>query len=83
MRVEFYTKPGCSLCDDGAAIVADACHRLSIEWSETSIYASELLFQRYRYKVPVLCVEGREVATLRFDPGEVEAALRAALDTVA
>lgn len=82
MRVEFYTKPNCSLCEEGHAIVAEACRRLSIEWSQTSIYSSVLLFQQYRYKVPVLCVEGREVATLRFGPREVEAALRAALDTV-
>jgi Glutaredoxin-like domain (DUF836) len=83
MRIELYTKPECPLCEDGAAIVAETCRRLSIEWSETSIYSTDVLFQQYRYKVPVLCVEGREVATLRFDPRNVEAALRAALDTVA
>lgn len=82
MRVELYTKPECPLCDEGAAIVARACERLSIEWSQTSIYSTEDLFQRYRYQVPVLCIDGREVATLRFEAAQVEGVLRAALDTV-
>ena len=78
MQVQLYTKPECPLCDEGKSIVAEACRRLSIEWSETSIYSSDDLFQRYRYLVPVLCVNGREVATLRFDPHEVEGLLRGA-----
>jgi glutaredoxin len=82
MHVELYTKPECPLCELGAALVADVCRRLSIEWSETSIYASEVLFERYRYQVPVLCVNGREVATLRFDAAHIEGQLRTALDTV-
>jgi hypothetical protein len=82
MKVELYTKPDCPLCETGEDIVREACGRLSIEWSKTSIYSSEVLFQRYRYLVPVLCVDGREVATLRFDPAQVEGQLRAALATV-
>lgn len=82
MRVELYTKPECSLCDEGKAVVVRVCERLSVEWSEASIYASEEVFSRYRYQVPVLCVDGREVATLRFDAAHVESVLRAALDTV-
>jgi hypothetical protein len=80
MLVELYTKPDCPLCEAGAAVVGEACRRLSIEWSETSIYSSELLFQQYRYLVPVLCVNGRAVATLQLSRAEVEGQLRGALE---
>ena len=82
MKVELYTKPDCPLCETGEDIVREACGRLLIEWSKTSIYSSEVLFEQYRYQVPVLCVDGREVATLRFDLKQVEGLLRAVLDTV-
>jgi hypothetical protein len=78
MRVELYTKPDCPLCEAGQLLVQQVCRARGIEWTETSIYASQSLFEAYRYEVPVLCVDGRKVLTLRFDLAQVEAAIPAA-----
>ena len=80
MRVELYTKPECSLCETAKGLVTDACQRLHLSWDELSIYDSQESFQRFRYLVPVLCVDGVVVATLDFAPLTVEGLLRAALD---
>ena len=82
MRIELYTKPDCLLCDEGQALVQQACRKWGLEWVETSIFASQALFDLYRYEVPVLCVDGRKVATLRLDREQVERALSGGLDTV-
>lgn len=77
MRVEFYTKPECPLCDEGHEIVEEVCRKLAQDWTQVSIFSSEELYQRFRYLVPVLCVDGRVVATLRFNARELEATLLA------
>jgi glutaredoxin len=75
MRVELYTKPDCPLCEQGQALLQQVCRARGLEWLETSIYSSSALFELYRYEVPVLCVDGRKVLTLRFELAQVEEAL--------
>jgi hypothetical protein len=67
MVVEFYTKPRCSLCEEGKAALVEALAGEQFELRELDITRSPFWFERYRYAIPVVVVDGEEIARLRFD----------------
>ena len=67
MVVEFYTKPRCSLCASGKAALEQALAGKQFELKVVDISTSPILFERYRYAIPVVVVDGEEIARLRFD----------------
>ena len=67
MVVEFYTKPRCSLCATGKVALEQALAGEQFELRELDITQSPFLFERYRYAIPVVVVDGEEIARLRFD----------------
>jgi Glutaredoxin-like domain (DUF836) len=77
-RVVLYSKPGCHLCDDMRAVVNRALDGTGVPLSIHSIAADLDLFLRYQHDIPVLTIDGREVARHRVDEPTVRAALRSA-----
>jgi len=78
-RVVLFTKPGCHLCDDmrdglGALLGA----RMAAAVVERNIAASLDDFERYKHDIPVLVVDGREVARHRVSVAALAATLRIA-----
>ncbi len=76
MVVEVYTREDCGLCDEAEELVAleaRGCHirRVDVD-SDPDLQA------RYGTRVPVITVEGREVAEGRVEPGTVRQAVRRA-----
>jgi glutaredoxin len=72
--VTVYTRPGCHLCDEAIAVVrliADG--RADIELID--IDADPALTERYTVRVPVVAVDGVEVAQYQIAPEQLEAAL--------
>ncbi|HET7264672.1 MAG TPA: glutaredoxin family protein [bacterium] len=63
MTVVVYGKPDCSLCDKATAILerlrAEFPHRIE----HIDITQNAGLFERYRYRIPVVVVDGREIAS--------------------
>ena len=59
MRVELYTKPGCSLCEAAKAVLEDIQGDIDFELREIDIRHDEALFERYRFDIPVVVVGGR------------------------
>ena len=59
LRVTFYTRPGCHLCDDALDLLLDLDDeldaRLCIE--QVNILQDPELYARYRYRIPVIRVE--------------------------
>ena len=82
MRVSLYTKPECSLCDAAKEVLQPVAAALGLRWDEVSIYDAAEDFERFRTLVPVLCVDGEVVLTLRFDASAVRAALSGRTGTV-
>lgn len=80
MHVEFYTKPACSICNDARALVEDAQDAWGFSLTDCNILRHEPWFERYRYRVPVVVIDGTEALELRFDAAALEAALRQAAD---
>ena len=62
--VVVYGKPQCSLCDKAAAILAHLRREFEFDVQYVDITADAELFARYRERIPVLMVDGREIASL-------------------
>ena len=58
-RITLIGKPGCHLCDEARAVIADVAARLGVEWVEISIQDDEVLTQRYQNDIPVTLVDGK------------------------
>ena len=76
MTLTLYSKPGCHLCEELRAALEELQpeHRFTID--EIDITTNPELFARYRYEIPVLLKDGREVARGRITDRELIALLR-------
>jgi glutaredoxin len=74
--VTVYTRQGCHLCDDAITVVRDvATGRARIELID--IDADPDLVERYTVRVPVIAVDGVEIAEYHIAAEQLEAALAA------
>lgn len=78
VRVELYTKPGCSLCHKALAVLRDVQRRVPFELVEVDISLSPSLYAAYRLDIPVVTVSGERAFTLRVEAAQLEARLVAA-----
>jgi hypothetical protein len=56
-------------------VLEHVCRQTGTGFTEVDILQDPELFARYRYTIPVLCVDGRQVAWGHFSPGVVRRAL--------
>jgi glutaredoxin len=81
--VVLYGKPQCSLCDKAAAILAHLRREFAFEVEYVDITTDAGLFARYRERIPVLAVDGREIASTVVTTPALRSALRALADASA
>jgi len=74
-RVVLYTKARCSLCEDMKAEMKTAGVEELYTLEEVDIEKDAEIFARYRYDIPVLCVNGVEAFRHRLKPDEFKAYL--------
>ena len=75
-RIVLYSKAGCHLCDEARDYLEDLAADFEFDLAEIDIRSDDALFERYRYRIPVIVVDGVE----RLE-GCIEAAdVRALLD---
>ncbi len=74
--VTVFTRDGCGLCREAEALVAREARGHDVQ--RVDIDADDELQRRYNIRVPVVAVDGVEIAEGRLEPGAVRAALRAA-----
>ena len=80
-HVIVYTRPGCHLCDDLKEVILSAgCNEL-FTFDEINIDGDADLYQRYRYDIPVVTINGVEKFMHRMSQEEFTAAIRAAAET--
>jgi len=77
MRVLFYTKAGCPLCEEAEELLDEASERVPLEIEQVDIYRDAELFTRYRYRVPVIRIGNTDVLELRFTLEDLLKALTA------
>ena len=77
MRVLFYTKAGCPLCEEAEELLERVAETHSLEVEKLDIYRDPALFERYRYRVPVIRIGSSDVLELKFTYQQLLLALTA------
>jgi glutaredoxin len=62
MTVIVYSKPNCSLCEKAAVIIGRLRREFGYRTEYVDITTDPDLFSRYRNEIPVVTVDGREIA---------------------
>ena len=76
--VTLYGKPGCHLCDEARAVIAQVQRERPFELREIDVTHDPSLHRRYGERIPVVEVEGEEAFEYIVEPEE----LRRRLDRV-
>ena len=76
-RVVLYSKPGCHLCEEMKAEMSKARCADLYRLEEINIENDAELSARYRYEIPVLCINGVEAFKYRLQADEFRAMLKA------
>ena len=74
--VEIYTRRDCGLCAEAEELVAAEAGRVRIR--RIDIDDDPVIQARYHLRVPVIAVDGREVAEGHVQPGAIRLAVRRA-----
>ena len=74
--LELFTRAGCGVCDRAARLIEREARGATVRTIDVD--TDPELVRRYGVRVPVIRVDGVEVAELEVAPGEVRRALRAA-----
>ena len=75
-RVVVFGRAGCHLCDDAQDVVGRVCEAMGEPWTKVSIDDNQALLTAYGELIPVVTVDGREVARYRITDEELRLALR-------
>lgn len=78
MRVTLYSKPQCSLCDEARDVIDEAREEIAFELEVRNILDSTADYDRFKHDIPVILLDGKEIARHRLTPPQLRAALRAA-----
>jgi glutaredoxin len=65
--VTLYGRPGCHLCDDARAALERVRATVPFRLEEVDIEQDDDLMRRYLERIPVVAVDGEEVAELFVD----------------
>ena len=75
MRVILYTKAGCHLCDEARGHLENLAADYDFELDEVDIRRDDHLFEAYRYRIPVIVVDGVERLEGRISADDVRSLL--------
>ncbi len=73
--VTLYTKPYCSLCHKAEHALRALKKEIFFELVLRDITQDRELFERYRYDIPVITLDGEEICRQRVDLARVRRAL--------
>ncbi len=68
ITIEVLTKKDCSLCDDAKEIIEQVIAELPAELKMTDIESDPELFERYKEKIPVVLINGKESFLYKVHP---------------
>jgi glutaredoxin len=71
VTLTLYSKPGCHLCEDVRATLEELRPEHAFALDEIDITTDAELFARYRFNIPVLLKDGKEVARGRITDREL------------
>jgi hypothetical protein len=74
-QVMLYSKPDCHLCDIVKQVIAQVRQRREFELVVRNILDDPADFEKYRYEIPVVVLNGHEIARHRLSAAALESAL--------
>lgn len=77
--VTLYTRPGCHLCEEAKAAIAQLLREFGASFREVNIDEDSVLRERYGWDVPVIFLGARKVAKHRVDVEQFRRRLRDAV----
>lgn len=75
VTVTLYGKAGCHLCEEAREHLETLAAEREFELREVDIRRDPTLFERYRYRIPVIVVDGEERLEGRIEADDVRALL--------
>ena len=75
-RVILYSKPGCHLCEPVEEVILAVRREREFEFAVRNIEEDAAEFEKYKNAIPVVVVDGREIARYKLSRMVLEAALR-------
>lgn len=75
IRLNFYSKPNCPLCDDARDMLDDLQRDFTLSIAEVNILSDPAMYERYKYLIPVIELENGRIITARFTEAELRRAL--------
>ncbi|HZX43237.1 MAG TPA: glutaredoxin family protein [Myxococcaceae bacterium] len=76
VTVRIYTKPRCPLCEEARGVLEELLTRVEFVLEVVDIRDHVDTWERYRHAVPVITLDGEEIARLRVDAAALESRLR-------
>ena len=76
VTVRIYIKPRCPLCGVARAALEEIATRVAFVLEVVDIRDAPDTWERYRHAVPVVTLDGEEIARLRIDPAALESRIR-------
>ncbi|GLV56533.1 hypothetical protein KDH_33730 [Dictyobacter sp. S3.2.2.5] len=73
-QVTFYTKAGCHLCDEARESLDEIATQAEYDLTEIDIRRDMDLFERYRYRIPVVMIDETIVAEGRIEYSDLASA---------
>lgn len=77
--ITLYTKPGCHLCEAVEQAIAQVRRRREFQLVVRNILDDPADFEKYQHEIPVVLLDGREIARYRMSSAELEMALESSL----
>jgi glutaredoxin len=78
IEVIFYTKAGCHLCENARDLLEEIAGETEFMLTEIDIRSDMEVFERYRYRIPVVLINGEILLEGRIDALELARAFRQA-----
>ncbi|MCX9013883.1 MAG: glutaredoxin family protein [Candidatus Methanoperedens sp.] len=76
VNITIYSKKGCRLCEVAMQKLLEIQKIYPFSLTEIDIENNDELFQKYKYLIPVIEIEGNEVFTYKIDEKRLEEILR-------
>src|SRR5215471_7947361 len=66
-EVTFYTKAGCHLCEEARDMLEDIAALTTYELTEIDIRGNPKIFEKYRYRIPVILINNEIIIEGRIE----------------
>ena len=72
VNITIYSKKGCHLCEVAMQKLLEIRQEFPFSLTEIDIENDEKLFQKYKYLIPVIEIDGKEVFTYKIDENKLK-----------